>query len=145
MPVQRAEKSLGVTLTKTSGTPVRVIADLTSIGEFGVESDEIDVTTLDSTGGYKEYIPGMKDAGEVSIAGIIKSPDSYEDMQALADSQQLNTWRIQFPSGAKWDFTAFVKSMKEGESTVDGVRGFTGSLRISGKPIYSAASLGVSA
>ena len=45
-----ATKSLGTTLTKTksgSETEDLVIGGLTSIGEVGVESDEIDVTTLD--------------------------------------------------------------------------------------------------
>lgn len=133
-----AEKTLGTTLKKTSGTAMTV-ASLTSIGEIGIESDEIDVTTLDSTGGYKEFIAGFKDAGEVSLAGFVKSEDNMQAMLALAEAQSLETWEIEFPSGSKWTFTGFVKSWKESESTVEGVRGFSGSIRISGQPTYTEA------
>ena len=137
-----AERSIGTSLTKTSGTPA-TIADLTSIGEIGVENSEIDVTTLDSSDNYKEYIAGFKDAGEVSLAGFVKSEANMEDMLALAEAQTVESWEIEFPSGAKWFLTGFVKIWKEAESTVEGVRGFTGSIRITGKPVY--ASTGVSA
>lgn len=137
-----AERSIGTSLTKTSGTPA-TIADLTSIGEIGVENSEIDVTTLDSADNYKEYIAGFKDAGEVSLAGFVKSEANMEDMLALAEAQTVESWEIEFPSGAKWFLQGFVKIWKEAESTVEGVRGFTGSIRITGKPVY--ASTGVSA
>jgi predicted secreted protein len=133
-------KSLGTTLTKTmSGSEIAdlVIADLTSIGEVGLESDEVDVTTLDSTGGYKEFIAGFKDAGEVSLEGIIKSEDAMEDMLALAESQAVEEWTVETPNGSTWVFDGFVKSFKEGEATVEGVRTFTGSIRISGQPAYT--------
>ncbi len=138
-----AEKNLGTTLTKTkSGTELAdlVVADLTSIGEIGVQSDEIDVTTLDSDSGYKEYIAGFKDAGEVALAGIIKSEDAMEAMLALAESQTLEKWTIRTQSGSTWQFDGFVKSFKEAEATVDGVRGFNASIRISGAPVYTAAT-----
>lgn len=141
-----AEKSLGTTLTKTkSGSEGEdlVIADLTSIGEIGVESDEIDVTTLDSDSGYKEYIAGFKDAGEVALAGIIKSEVAMEAMLALAESQALEEWTIETASGSSWVFDGFVKMFKEAEATVEGVRGFTASIRVSGAPAYTAAGASV--
>lgn len=141
-----AEKSLGTTLTKTkSGSEDAdlVIADLTSIGEIGVESSEIDVTTLDSDSGYKEYIAGFKDAGEVSLAGIIKSEDAMEAMLALAESQELEEWTIETDSGSTWVFDGFVKMFKEAEATVEGVRGFSASIRVSGAPAYTAVEASV--
>lgn len=137
-----AQKSIGTTLTKTTGTP-QVIADLTNIGEIGLESNEIDVTTLDSEDSFKEFIAGFKDAGEVSIAGIIKSEANMEDMFDLANAQSVESWEVEFLSGAIWFLRAFVKAFKEGETTVEGVRTFTGVLRITGKPVY--APTGVSA
>ena len=139
-----AIKSLGVTLVKTksgSESTNTTIADLTSIGEFGIESDEIDVTTLDSTGGYKEFIAGFKDAGEISLAGIVKTESAFTAMTTLAGSQAIEQWTLTFTSGSKWIFNGFVKSFKEGESSIDGVRNFTGSIRISGEPVFTAAKV----
>jgi len=139
-----AEKTLGTTLTKTKSGSESVdllIANLISIGEIGIESDEVDVTTLDSTGGYKQYIAGFKDAGEVPLEGIIKSEDAMDSMIDLAESQSVEEWTIETLSGSTWVFDGFVKSFKEGEATVEGVRTFTGSIRISGKPVYTGAEV----
>lgn len=139
-----AEKNLGTTLTKDKGGEDElVVANLTSIGEVGIESDEIDVTDLDSTGGYKEFIGGFKDGGEVSLAGIIKSETAMEAMLALAEAQTVDKFTIETESGSTWVFDAFVKSWKEGEVTVEGVRTFTGSLRVSGAPVYTGAEASV--
>jgi predicted secreted protein len=138
-----AEKSIGTTLVKTmSGSEEEdtTIADLTSIGRIGIESDQIDVTTLDSPDSYKEFIAGFKDAGEVSLSGFIKSEEATVAMIALADSQAEEEWTITSPDGSTWVFDGFVKMFEEGEATVDGVRNFNGSIRISGKPEYTSAS-----
>jgi len=138
-----AQKTIGTTLHKTKsgseGEDLK-IANLTSIGEIGIESEEIDVTDLDSEDSYKEFIAGFKDTGEVSIAGFIKSEDAMSAMITLADSQANEEWYITTPSGSTWTFDGFVKMFKEGETTVEGAREFTGSLRVSGKPVYAAAS-----
>jgi predicted secreted protein len=136
-----ALKSLGTTLTLNPDDDSSLIADLTSIGEIGVTSDEIDVTTLDSVSGYKEFIAGQKDSGEVSLAGYVKSEANMESMLALAEAQSLESWEVTFTSGSKWAFDGFVKSFKEAESKVDGVRGFSASIRISGATSYTAAEV----
>lgn len=138
-----ATRTMGTTLTKKksgSETEDTKIANLTSIGEIGVESEEIDATDLDSPDNYKEFIAGSKDAGEVPIAGNIKDESNVEKMLALAESQSIEEWIVTYPSGAKWVFKAFVKSFKDGEKTTDGLATFTASLRISGKPVYTKAS-----
>ena len=141
--MSQATRTMGTTLTKTksgSETEDLKLANLTSIGEIGVESEEIDATDLDSPNNYKEFIAGSKDAGEVSIAGNIKDEANVEKMLALAESQSIEEFTVTYPSGAKWVFNAFVKSFKDGEKTTDGLATFTASLRISGKPVYTKAS-----
>ena len=139
---KEATRTMGTTLTKVKsgdeGEDLK-IANLTSIGEIGVESEEIDATDLDSPDDYKEFIAGSKDAGEVAIAGNIKDESNIEKMLALAESRSVEKWKVEYKSGAKWEFSAFVKSFKDGEKTVDGLATFTGSLRISGKPTYTKA------
>lgn len=137
---KQATRTMGTTLTKAKSgdEPDDLkIANLTSIGEIGVESEEIDTTDLDSPDDYKEVIAGSKDAGELSLAGNIKDESNVEKMLALAESQSIEKWTITYPSGAKWVFNAFVKSFKDGEKNTEGVATFTASLRISGKPVYT--------
>ena len=142
----QATRTMGTTLTKIkSGSELEDlrIANLTSIGEIGVESEEIDATDLDSPNNYKEFIAGSKDAGEVSLGGNIKDETNVEKMLALAESQSVEAWEVEYPSGAKWSFNAFVKSFKDGEKTPDGLATFTATLRISGKPTYTKATASV--
>ncbi len=113
------------------------VAHLTSIGEIGIESEEIDVTDLDSPEDFKEYIAGTKDAGELSIAGNICDEELVEKMMALANSRSVEKWEVDYPSGAKWEFNGFVKSFKDGEKTPDGLATFTATIRISGAPVYT--------
>lgn len=139
--VKQATRTMGTTLTKKQNgdeTGDLKIANLTSIGEIGVESEEIDATDLDSPDNYKEFIAGSKDAGEVALAGNIKDESNVEKMLALAESQSMEQWEVTYPSGAKWTFKGFVKSFKDGEKTPDGLATFSATIRVSGKPVYTA-------
>ena len=139
---EQATRTMGTTLSKTKSgqeTEDLRIANLTSIGEIGVESEEIDTTDLDSPDNYKEFIAGSKDAGEVSLAGNIKNEANVEKMLALAEAQTVEEWVVTYPSGAKWTFNGFVKSFKDGEKTPDGLATFSATIRVSGKPTYTVA------
>lgn len=137
-----ATRSLGTVLQKTSGTPL-TIPNLTSIGEFGIENSEIDVTDLDSSGNFKEYLAGFKEPGELPLAGIVKNDTFLEALYALVNSQETVYWKLTTADGAAYWFQAYVKSAKEGEATPEGVRTWTGALRLTGEIVY--AENGISA
>ena len=142
-------RAIGTSLTKIkSGSEANdwVIGSLTSIGEIGVEIGEIDVTTLDSPNKASEFIPGEIDAGECSLAGYIKKADdetTVTKMMALIQSNAVEAFKVEFPSGAKWSFNAFVKSFKTAEATTDGLVGFNATLRLSGLPTYTPSGASV--
>ena len=138
-----ATRTIKTTLTKVKSGDEQEdlkIAHLTSIGEIGIESEEIDVTDLDSPEDFKEYIAGTKDAGEVSFAGNIHDETMIEKMMSLANSRSVESWKVEYPSGATWAFKGFVKSFKDGEKTPDGIASFSATIRISGAPVYKPAS-----
>ena len=67
-------RTMGTTLTmkKAGDEPDdTVIAHLTSIGEVNGEREEIDVTTIDSPNGAKEFISGVVDFGSFDVAGNV--------------------------------------------------------------------------
>ncbi|MCL2631517.1 MAG: phage tail tube protein [Coriobacteriia bacterium] len=142
----KSVKAMGTSLTKKmNGTETTdwVVGSLTSIGEIGIEISEEDITTLDSPDQAKEYLPGDIDAGELSITGIIKKADDEQTvvkMTTLIKNSAVEEWTVKFPSGAKWDFKAFVKSFKTDEASTDGMVGFSGTLRISGLPVYTPST-----
>src|SRR5688500_5947410 len=54
----------------TDGVSYTTSAKLTEIGEIGLgEGDDIDVTTHQSTDGFREFVRGLVDPGEISFSG----------------------------------------------------------------------------
>lgn len=136
-------RTIGTKLTKTKSGSEQAdltVAHLTSIGEIGIESEEIDVTDLDSEDDFKEYIAGTKDGGEVAVSGNIVDDSLISKMYGLADSRSVEEWKVEYPSGSTWTFKAFVKSFKDGEKTADGLGTFSATLRVSGKPTFTPKS-----
>lgn len=132
-----ATRALGTTLTKGTTTPL-VIGGLTSINGIEISADQIDVTTLNSTGGYKTYIGGFKDAGEVSAEGYFNPDDisNQVDLQDDLDSGLPDDYAINFPTdpAAKWTFKGIVTNFKVGDAEMDGTIGFSVTIKVSGKP-----------
>lgn len=110
------------------------VKNLTSIGEVSPDTDELDATTLDSTGGYREFIQGFKDGGEVTLTGYYDSADAGQaEIITGYGSGTKYTTVITLPSGAGTiTFQSYVKGYSLGSADVDGIVGFGASLRVSG-------------
>lgn len=123
-------RALGTTITFNAQT----IGALTSIGEITPDSEELDATTLDSTGGYREFLQGFKDSGELTLSGYYDKADLGQ--QALITGYgtgDVDAVAITFPNSAGGaTFNAYVKSFTLGAADVDGIVGFGATLRISG-------------
>ncbi len=131
-----AIRALGTTIQhltayNTGGTP-DLIGALSSIGEVSLDSDEIDVTTLDSTGGYREFLQGFKDSGEISCSGYHDGSAAQGVVRTLYGSGASGYWWITFPDYTSVIFTAYVKGYQAGAFEVDGAVGFGLTLRITG-------------
>lgn len=139
-----ASKTIGTQLYKKANsnfgetTDLR-IAHLTSIGAIGLESDEIETTDLDSPEDFKEYIAGAKNPMDIDIEGNLKDELAMQQILALANTRSIETWEVIYPSGAKWSFSAYVKSFADGDKTTDGLLTFSTGLRVSGKPTFTPA------
>ena len=138
-------RAIGTSLTQMcdNGEAVK-IGSLTNIGRIGLEASEVDITTLDSPNRAQEFMAGAVNAGEMSFEGIIKkSLDelTVTRMMGLIQANKTEKWEVKFPSGATWVFDAFVSNFETSEATVDGMVEFSGSLRITGLPVYTPANV----
>ena len=128
-----ATRSLGTTLEAGA---VKV-GGLTSIGGLELSSDTIDVTTLDSNGGYREFINGFKDAGEVSVEGFFYggSDAGQTSMYDLFESGASEEFTIAFPieTGASWEFNGLVTGFATSVDLEDPLS-FSATIKVSGKP-----------
>jgi hypothetical protein len=92
------------------------IGDVVSIGGVSIATDAIEVTTLAST--MKEFIPGLQDAGEVTIGVNFYTGDAGQlALKTAALAKTTDTYIITFPStiGATWTFSGFITAYGTGE------------------------------
>lgn len=127
-----AVRSVDTKLLIGDTTPVEV-AGLTSITGLELTADTIDVTTLSSTGGYREFITGFKDAGEVSVEGYLELDNGQQQLHTLFESGTTEKFIIEFPNGAKWEFDGVVTGFSTSASLEDPLA-FSATIKVSGQP-----------
>lgn len=131
-----ATRGLGTVLKVGTEGAAKTVGGLKEINGVSLSADTIDVTTLDSDGGYKEFIAGFKDAGEVSISGYFDpSEKGQKSIYDLFESGATSKFEIVFPAslGAKWVFDGVVTSFETSTSLEDPLS-FSGAIKVSGKP-----------
>lgn len=129
------------------GTKLRIglnnIAELTEIGGMDLAQDTIEVTTLDNS--WRNFIGGMKDAGEISLTGFF-NPSDTQGQKALYDAlvgATVLTYSIIFPSPltAQWDFSAVVTKFTTGAAMEDAIS-FEATLKVTGTPALGITASG---
>jgi predicted secreted protein len=115
------------------------VAELTNIDGLKLSADTIDVTTLDSVGGYKQTITGFKDGGEVGVEGFLNPSDQGQyALYTAFENGTTDSYQILFPSamGASWAFSGVVTAFETGAASADAVS-FSATIKVSGKPTFA--------
>lgn len=121
-----------------NGKPV---GGLTRIGGIDVSAEAIDVTDLANEDGYREKLPGFKDAGEVSASGYLDGEDEgQEACYSLLASGEVVDCSIVFPAkiGKTWSFKAGLTKFTTSADLENAVT-FEIALAVSGKPTLAAS------
>lgn len=133
MKIRALGTSISYLPTYNSAAAPIVVGSLTSVGEITPDSEELDATTLDSAGGFREFWQGFKDSGELPLVGYFDSANAGQaKMRQLYQTGELGYFWVTFPDMTVVAFNAYVKSHTAGAAEVDGLVGFGTSLRISG-------------
>lgn len=118
-----------------------VVAALDNIGGIEITVDTVEVTTHDSPDGYKEYIAGLLDAGEISIGGFFEPTDTTGQQAMLTDmaARAIKQVIITFPASTKatWTFQGLITAIKIGDAPKDDAIPFTASIKPTGKPVFA--------
>ena len=96
---------------QASSTPsgFTTIAEINSISGPNLSRDTIDVTSLDSVGGYREFITSFRDGGEVTLE-MNFTLAGFEAMRDDFNSDDVWEYRITLNNteGTQIDFDAYV-------------------------------------
>ena len=129
-----AINAMGTSLffTPSGGTRTKV-GRLSSVGEIAPESEEIEITTLESENGFRQYMQGLRSVGEIDLEGFFDPDDAGQSaLRSAFSSGSTGTFEVAFPDGSKATFSAFVKGYTIGAAEVDGALEFAAQLRVSG-------------
>jgi len=121
------------------------IAEVKALAVPTVEIEYLDATTLDSTGGYREYVAGLKDAGEITIpcgytSGVYNSAIGYQNNGTLIyfrTTMPLETG--QTTTGDVFQFTGYVRPVLQ-QNAIGELIGLDLVIRISGAPTFTEGS-----
>jgi len=131
----------GSTLSIASNT----IGYITGITPPEYSRDSIDTTDMDSADGFRQFLPGLVDAGEVSF--------EFDFDASVSDSSNINKIRenieagpnveavaciITFPDGETVSFNGFVTGFRTDAPLEDKMTG-SATIKVSGKPTWAAA------
>ena len=125
----------GATLT----LGVDLIAELTNIGGPSMSADAIDVSSHDSPSKFREFVAGMKDAGEISIEGNLISAVQGNLVLANLTSGEAVVVLITFAAAADpatFTGSGFVTAY-EPSTPFDEKLSFTATLKLTGLPILA--------
>ena len=72
------------------------IADIVSINGPGMARDTVDVTTLSSVGGYREFITGLRDGGTLTFE-VLFSKTGYQALKTDFENDDAETYSVELP------------------------------------------------
>jgi len=91
-----AVSGVGTKFQRWDGAAWADIAEVNSIQGPGMSRETIDVTSLDSTGGYREFIGSFRDGGTVVLSmNFIRA--NYDLFKEDFESSTLGNYRIHLP------------------------------------------------
>ena len=89
------------------------VADVLAIDWNGKKLDTVDVTSMSSTGNYREFIPTLFDGGELTF-GLNYNPTNatHSGLKTDYDARTLRNWQLVLPSSlGTWSFAGYITEM----------------------------------
>ncbi len=129
-------------LRKGAGETFSPIANVSDISGPSRSREAIEVTAHDSPNKYREFIPGLKDGGEVEITLNYDPGDaSHGALDEDFESDDLHAYQLVILPGTEdehtWDFEALITDLGDAYPTDDKMER-TVTFKISGKPELTA-------
>lgn len=145
----RAHTGMGAQLQKGDGNSPENFVSIMGIKNItgpGISRDTVDVTDMNSPNGYREFIGSLVDGGEVSFEANFLPLDDTQNQVAggfmaefdKGSCDSRGNWRIILPEcqgepDGYFEFAGIVTG-QEVEIPMDDVMGFSGTIKVSGRP-----------
>lgn len=126
--------AFGTILAREGATPGTyvAIANVSNISGPGLSRETIDVSAHDSPNGYRQFVGGLKDPGEITF-DVNYKPSAHDMLVADLDDTTATNYRITWPDGSTWTFPAIITGF-EPSAPIDDKLAASITLKVSGKP-----------
>lgn len=124
--------------TATGPDVFTTIGEQTNVTPFGVSVDSIDASHMQSPNAWREFIAGLKDAGEASVdINYVPGGSTETLLFSLLGSAQV--FRTVFPSGAIAQYSGIITEISP-ETPLDDKMAVSLTVKISGQITLTAAA-----
>jgi len=130
---------VGTTFRRWGGASWAAIAEVNSISGPSMSRDTIDVTSLDSTGGYREFIAGFRDAGTVQLTMNFTNA-TYDTMKTDFEDDAAQNYEIVLPDNSSLEFIGLVTELPIEIPTDDKVT-TTVTIKVSGQVTLNSGAM----
>jgi predicted secreted protein len=121
--------------TTLAGGSAGTIGMITKLSITGLEVNDIDITTMESPDGWREFIAGLKDAKEIQCDMLYENNNMDTILAALGDVNE--TWTITLPDGATFVCDGYIKAVGGVGIPMDDKISQTFSIKLSGAPTFT--------
>ena len=113
------------------------VGELSDIDGPGLELEAVEATHQESPNSAQEFIPGLINAGEVGVTvSFLETDTTQNNVRDDLLNRSKRNYRVQFPGGQKWTFSALVTSFALKAPVKDRLTAEI-KLKVSGKPTIS--------
>jgi predicted secreted protein len=119
---------------KTGASTFVTLAEVVEFNPPEFTRDSVEMTHMSSVERWREYKPGLKDAGEITLTYNLIPGEADDDTIADAFANNgVEEWEIDYPNGAKLPIKGFFTAHSAATPLEDRMTG-AASFKISGKP-----------
>jgi predicted secreted protein len=112
------------------------VAEVFAITPPNFTRDAVDVTHMQSPEKWREWVPGLRDAGEVEIqVNFIPGNATQDQLWEAFNDDVPSNFRITFPNNEVWNFAAMCTGFAA-EDPLDAKMTATVTFKVSGKPAF---------
>jgi predicted secreted protein len=132
--------SIGLQFKMGNGGAPESFAALAKVTDFtfpAISRDSIDVTHQESPDGFREFIPGFADAGDVQLGlNYLVNSSTTAVLNAEFAARTVRNYLIVWPSGASLAFSGFCTEFAP-EGALGEKQSASATWKVSGKPVLT--------
>jgi hypothetical protein len=127
----------GTSFSIYGGSTYTAVAEVTNITWPGYTRDAVDATNMASPNEFREFIPGLMDAGEVTIE-MNYIPSASDVIIAALTAATAGQFKIAAASGVNIVFNAIVTAYSP-QAPLEDKMSASATFKITGKPVWAAS------